>query len=69
MDRRRTHGTLDAQVKTLPGDRQHLCRQFLTKDHSQALAQVSSGWGEQQTSAFMLHMKCDLRMRQGIVRD
>ena len=50
--------------QTLPGDWQHLCRQFLTKDNGQALSQVSSGWGEQQTSALMLHMQCDLRMRQ-----
>jgi hypothetical protein len=69
MNRRRTHGTLDAQVQTLPGDWQHLHRQFLAIDHGQALSQISRGWGEQHTSAFMLHMKCDLRMRQGIVRD
>src|SRR5439155_14199000 len=67
MDRWRTYGSLDTQIQTLPGDWQHLRRQFLAKDNGQALSQVSSGWGKQQPPALMLHMQCDLRMRQRIV--
>jgi len=67
IDRWRAHGTLDTYVQTLPGDWQHLRRQFLAKDNGQALSQSGTGWGEQQTSAFMLHVKCDLWMCQRIV--
>src|SRR5262249_10217185 len=53
---RRTHGTVDEEVQTLPGDGQHLRRQFLAKDYRQALPQVGTRWGEQQPPAVVLHV-------------